>query len=359
MLTHMKNFFYGAFALSLTTIAGQASESEWSQLDKEVEALSMSLTQGGDGPTLGGRVSTYYTSSSDVMVGADDLGGFILPDARVDLSGSVGEYGYRIQYNFGDGSLGDGGAGLLDAYIEIPVGELKATVGQYRPPILRSGLTHGNRLAFAQRSELGLLFSGRDAGGMLAGNFDAIGWWLAVMNGGAANTGDELMVAGRVAFDFLGAGAGDSEGSYGASDDPSGTVAAAFFADGESDGDGFVVEAAIATSVYSVSFELAALGGDLATELYVPGAAMPLSTVEGDSSPFSIAGTYMLQPDVWELGARFQTVDNAADTTKIDVAVTRFVQGHDLKYQAQFSQSDSDPGGFDGSVILLGMMLSF
>jgi len=357
----MKQFLYGALALSLTTVTGQASESEWSQLDKEVEALSMSLTTGGDGPQIGGRISTYYASSGDFMIGMDDLGGFMVPDARVDLSGSVGEYSYRLQWNWGNGMLGDGGAGLLDAYIEIPVGELKATLGQYRPPILSSGLTAGNRLAFVERSELGKIFSARDTGAQLNGTFDAIGWWLAVMNGTANNTGDELLVAGRVAFDFLGAGAGDTEGSYGASDDPSGTVAASFFTDGESDGDGFAVEAAISTSVYSISIELAPLGGDNAGELYVPGGiglGPFASRVEGDSSPLSFAGTYMLQPDVWEFGARFQTVDNAADTTKIDVAVTRFVQGHDLKYQAQFSQSDSD-AGFDGSTILLGMMLSF
>lgn len=321
----------------------------------------MSLTAGGEGPQIGGRISTYYANSGDIPVGMDDLGGFFVPDARVDLSGSVGEYGYRLQWNWGNASFGDGGTGLLDAYIEIPVGELKATVGQYRPPILRSGLTRGNRLAFVDRTELGKLFSGRDAGGQLSGTFDAIGWWLAVMNGGAAAVGDELMVAGRVAFDFLGAGAGDSEGSYGASDDPSGTVAAAFFSDGESDGDGFVVEAAIATSVYSIAVEIAPLGGDNAAELYAPGGAGGfgfVSSVEGDSSPFSIAGTYMLQPDVWEFGARFQTVDDTADLTKIDVAVTRFVQGHDLKYQAQFTQFDAD-AGVDGSAILLGMMLSF
>ena len=69
----MKKLVYSAFALSLTTLAGQASESEWSQLDKEVEALSMSLTQDGDGPQLSGRINTIYANSSDIAVGADDL----------------------------------------------------------------------------------------------------------------------------------------------------------------------------------------------------------------------------------------------------------------------------------------------
>ena len=364
----MKKLVCSAVALSLTTVAGQASESEWSQLDKEVEALTMSLSQDGDGPNIGGRIYTIYGNSSDRMVGMEDLGGFTVPDARIHLSGSVGSYSYMLQHNFGSGALGDGGSGLLDAYVKFPIGELQGTVGQYRPPILRSGLVSGDRLAFVDRSELGKVYSGRDTGIMLNGDFDAIGWWVAVMNGALGSVGDELLLAGRVDFDFLGEGTGDVEGSYGGNEDPSGTVGLSFFTDGETGSDGFAVEASLSTNVYSVAAELVSLGeGDDPTPgaTYYPSAngiaasGFHVPVIAGDTTPFSISGTYMLQPDTWEVGLRFQDLDDAADSTKIDVAATHFVEGHNLKYQAQFTTYDSDSAAIDGTLILLGMNLTF
>lgn len=365
----MKKVAFSALALSLTTAAGSASESEWSQLDKEVEALSMSLAQGGDGPTISGRIFAIYQNSDldAQQVGGEDLGGFSVADARVKLEGEVGGYSYVLQQNFGSGFLADGGSGLLDAYIDIPIGELSARVGQYRPPILMSGLTRGDRLVFMDRTELGKLFSGRDTGVQLSGNFDALSWWLTVMNGTGNGAGDEVMIAGRAAFDFLGGGSRDSAGSLGASDDPSGTVAVAYFNDRETDGDGVAIEAVVATSVYSVSAEIAPLGGDNAGELYAPNTALSAtfggtgnaSLIEGDSTPFSVAGTYMLVPDQWELAARFQGTDAAGDTDKIDVAITRYIQGHDLKYTAQFSNLDSDVDAIDGTYFMFGLNLTF
>ena len=52
------------------------------------------------------------------------------------------------------------------------------------------------------------------------------------------------------------------------------------------------------------------------------------TTLEADSSPMSISGTYMLQPDTWELGVRYQDLDNSADESRIDVAVINHLDGH-------------------------------
>ena len=370
----MKKLVTSASALSLTVVPGFASENDWSQLDKEVEALTASL-QSDDGPMISGFIRTLFQNSSDIpIVGLDDdgdptldlgdLSGFSVPDARIELEGNVGDYSYRIEYD----TVGIGGLGLdglLDAYINFPIGTVNGTMGQFKPPVLRSSLVDRDQLLFVDRTGVGEIFAVRDQGLMVSGDFDALGWWLTIQNG-SDDVGDEYFFAGRAAFDFLGEGVGDSaEGAYGGTDEPSATVGVAYFNDGFTEIDGFALDGYLATNVYSFGFELVSLGEAEAAPPPglsgfggIPGGlASGAFLVADDSTPFAVVGSYMLTPETWEIAARFQDFDDDADSNKIDVAVNYYIEGHDLKWTVQYSTIDSDAG--DADVITLGLLLAF
>jgi hypothetical protein len=334
----MKKLVCSAIALSLTSATGLASDDGWSSLDEQVEALTSSLSSAqGGGPEISGRVRIIYENSGDIQVAptGNDLGGFAIEDARVKLTGSRGDYSYTVQTDLADNG---GGSALLDAFTDFPVGgTVNARVGQFKPGVLRSGLVSSGKLFFVDRTANGGGWGTRRQGFMLSGDFDQIGWWLTIQDGSDGD-GDELFAALRVAFDFLGEGIDDSanEGSYGGTEDPTGTVAIAFFDDGElSDGDGTAVEAYVATNTYSFGFDLVDYGKDGYTAAIEGGSGL------GDSTPFSAFGTYMFSPQTWEGGLRYSDFDNDEDTTKIDVAVNRYLDGHNLKWTLQYSMVDN------------------
>ena len=96
-----------AHGLALST----GADGDWSELDREVEALTSSLLSEGGGPGLFGRVQSAYLASSDIP---GDLGGFGVADARLGFMGSHGGYEYRLEVDFAD-DWGSGTLGLLDA----------------------------------------------------------------------------------------------------------------------------------------------------------------------------------------------------------------------------------------------------
>lgn len=350
----MKKLVCSAIALSLTSATGLASDDGWSSLDEQVEALTSSLSaQGGGAPAISGRVKVLYQNSGDIAVGDNDLGGFDIADARVKLTGQRGDYSYVVQTDLADNG---GGSNLLDAFTDFKVGgSVGARVGQFKPGVLRSGLVSSGKLFFVDRTANGAGWGTRRQGFMLSGDFDQIGWWLTVQDGSDGN-GDELFAALRVAFDFLGEGIGeeDVEGAYGGTEDPTGTVALAIFDDGElDDGDGTAFEAYVATNTYSFGADIVDYGDDGYT------AATDGPSIFMDSSPFSVFGTYMFSPMAWEGGLRYSDLDDdAEDTTKIDVAVNRYLDGHNLKWTLQYSMFDFDDAD-DIDLISLQLQVGF
>ncbi|HJO27678.1 MAG TPA: porin, partial [Planctomycetota bacterium] len=153
----MNKLVFGALALTLTSTAGFASDNEWLSLDQEIDALASSLTvQGGAG--ISGWIGARYLSSSDLDTDvppdsiADDTGDF-QSMARLNVAGSVGDYGYKISLD--SGALA-GGLGILDAYVTFPCGDaISTTFGQFKSPYSRSGLLSGNRLLFQNRTTIG------------------------------------------------------------------------------------------------------------------------------------------------------------------------------------------------------------
>ena len=244
----MKLLTIGAAALALSGFA-VASDTDYSSLDRDIEALVSGRLAENAGPNISGYAQVRYRNSSDIMVGANDLGGFTVPRARVSFKGERQGYGYKVQVDFASGSI------LKDAYISIPVGEHSVRAGLLHAGISRNGLNSSSKLFFIDRSEIGNLFDNRDAGAVFHGKFDNLALFLSLVNG-TDGTGDELMTAVRVAFDLMGEGIGKVEGAYGGADELAGTVAAALYDDGETDdGSAILIEAHVASSQFSAGLE--------------------------------------------------------------------------------------------------------
>ena len=85
---------------------------------------------------------------------------------------------------------------------------------------------------------------------------------------------------------------------------------------------------------------------DIGDAVYVgngtPTDALSGITLEGNTTPFSVFGTYMLQPDTWEVAVRYQDLDNDANEDKIDISVNNYLDGHYLKWTLQYTTTSSD-----------------
>jgi hypothetical protein len=380
----MNKFAYGVLAGAFFAAPGHATENEWLSLDREIEALSSSLSQTGGGPEWYGWIRSSWRDSSDLSTpdtspGAavgdtNDVQGFQFDSVRLGVEGDVGGYGYRIEYDFGSsfgtipGSLG-GAGGLLDAYVNTMLGErVTLRMGNFRQPFLRSSLIQRDRLLFLDRSGLGETFAGRSLGLQLMGSFETVNWYLAGQNGRFDGQGDDYLFTGRVEIDLLGGGVADVEGAWGASDETALTAGVAVADEGAlDDGLHIGVDAALTTGPFSASAELVDFddGDDLATDLF--GIAAPTIGLFGgtgdvsNTTPWNATVSYMFT-DMYEAAVRYEDADDTDDTTAWSAVVNRYVQGHDIKVQVQYTTIDSDasatsPGDIDFWGV--GLSLSF
>lgn len=377
----MKKLVISAAALSLSPLA-VANDSDWLALDEDIQALSASV-QGleGTGINIGGRVRAFYNISEDINAigdpqttgsGVPDLGGFSINNARLYAFGTTTQnIGYRIEVDFADRTGVFGDANLLDAYLDLPFGgEITARVGQFRAQVLRESLIDSGNLFFADRSLPALLFAGRSQGLSVMGNFDALQWAVTAQNGGDG-LGDDLFYAIRAQLDLAGEGTDLIEGAYGASEEMEASIAAAYFDDGNaSDADGVAIEGSLATSQFSAQAVLLVTGedvgfgnsGNVDTNEFYGGGLTVLPSLS-DATPWAIGGTFMLTQagsdyGAWEVGARFQNLDDDQDTTILDVGVNYYADGHNMKYIFNWTNLDSD-GPVDGDILRIGVQTRF
>ncbi|MCP4963913.1 MAG: hypothetical protein GY926_01615, partial [bacterium] len=267
--------------------------------------------------------------------------------ARVTIAGERQGYGYKVQADFASGTI------LKDAYVDIPINNISARAGLFKAGMSRNGLNSSSKLFFIDRSEIGNLYDERDGGAMFHGNFDQLSFFLSLMNG-TDGTGDELLTVIRVAFNFMGAGIGAVEGAYGGPDELSGTAAIAIYDDGDTtDGSATLIEAHVANSQYSAGIEM--LDADALGVSAAPGASMAAN----DATAMTLYGTYMLTPDQWELGIRFQDMDDTNDTSIMEVGVNRYLDGHNLKYSIGYRSISSDVATDEKDIIQLQLQVAF
>jgi hypothetical protein len=134
--------------------------------------------------------------------------------------------------------------------------------------------------------------------------------------------------------------------------------------DAVEDADGFAIEASLASSQFSANLSLVSLGDAVSGSNVENNERLPfLVGPDADSTIFSIGGSFMLtQPSsdygAWELGARFQDLDDAAETTVLDVGANYYADGHNMKYIINFTSVSAD-AGFDGTLIRVGVQTRF
>jgi hypothetical protein len=371
----MNKLVYGALAGTLLVTSSVASENEWSSLDQEIDSLSSSLNQSGGGPEFSGWVIAtwnYYdevSPSTAVFPATGDKAQFFALDSvRLRVDGQVANYGYRIEYDFADASsagFGTGVAGVLDAYGYVTVADtVMFTVGNFRTPFVRQGLLDRNRLMFNNRSDLGLEWSFRSTGVMASGTFETLDWYLSAQNG-ADGLAKKYLFNGRVEWDILGGGVGMLEGAWGAPKELAWTIGGAVQDDGAfTDGFNWALDTELTVAGFYLQGTVVGYddGPGMGPSFLLAPEVAALPTVDG-STPWDLSASYLFN-DMYEFAARYQNVDDPGDTTSWSLAINRYVQGHDIKWTAQWQQVDTDtaiapPGSDSFGVFSIGMALSF
>jgi hypothetical protein len=346
-----------ACATSSLTLASESEE--WLTLDKEIETLSTSLPQGGSGFVVSGWLRTSYVNSSDPFNSGVDVSGFFLDNARINFDGSVGNFDVHIAlegnenlglygiYRIPDGS---GSVTPIDAWADWNITDTWwVRAGEFRAPTLSAALMNENQMIFWQKAVLADTWTTRDQGVMVGGAFEMIGLYAAIQNGSDDQV-DDLAFTVRGDWDILGGGVPDTEGAYGAADGMGLNVGAAYYDDASiTDGSAFFVDAGFTMGPFAAHAEMAANDDGLGVMLPA-GTALGTTTYDIDAS-FLFAGT-------WEVAGRFQSMDDDDDTSIFDIALNKYMEGHDAKFLLQWSSASSDDADNEADLLILGMTVS-
>jgi hypothetical protein len=341
----MKTIIFCATALTMTG-ATLAAGSDWTALDREVEALSSSLAPQGGGVAIGGYINIFYINSSDI----GDVSGFGWDNARIGFSAENSGYGVTIDYQLIDNTL-------IDAYVTTELGGMNVTAGQFKAPAGASGgraardQFYGGMLA---RSAIGTNFAGRDGGVMLGGGAGNLNWAVAIQNG-LDGVFDEYRTTLHADFTVMGSGSG-VEGCYGAADGMGLVIGASSTDDGGSTDSATIIDASLTSGTFSLSAEFAETDGAGGSSSGPGGTSGELALPLGES-PMAISGTYAIGSD-WEIGIRHQDLDLADNSAILSIAANNYVNGHDVKYTIQMDTISAD-GVDDVSILSIGLQVGF
>ncbi len=321
---------------------GSGSDGDWSELDREVEALAASLLADGGGPGLFGRVQATYLASNDLP---GDLGGFGVADARLGIRGVSSGYEYRLEVDFAD-DWGSGSMGLLDAQASFALTEtVMATLGRFQPKISSNGLLDEGSMAFLSHSIIGTALAARDDGLMLEGSLSEVDWALCIMNG-LDGAGDEALASLRLSMDLTpnehNRYGSPTEGAYGGSEEVTALAAFAMVEDrGDPESDLALAEFRAGSGTWSLAFDAADVGSAGFSSL----ADNFTGVLTSDTKPHSISLTLMVR-ETWELALRVQDLD-LAGLRQNDLALTHYLSGHDIKWTLGVTQLRSDIAGLN------------
>ena len=400
----MNKFVFSALATSLVGATGFATDTEWPELDRELAALSNApLTQDSGGPTVSGWLIGAITSDdTPTNLMTDDLGTGVNA-ARVNLSGSLGKnYEFVLGWDFTDSGeyfapsgipvgssfnattvtfdRSSGLGGLTDAYVKVGVADgLDLTIGAFRRTFLRSSSIQRNRTLFINRSNLGGMYASRDAGIGLSGGFSRLNWEVTLQNGHDGST-EEFAYSAHIDVDVVGTSSGN-EGAYNAGDGTNLNIGVTYADDGSdvnnnddllddgldnnSIGPGSLVNNRDATLI--AGYATLTAGGftvwgemvDQDNDVTSSGFVGPLGK---GATPWS-AGIAYLFGDAYEVAFRYDDWDNGPgfNTTRMNVGVNRYIDGHDIKWQLNFSTGSDDTltGITENDVIALGIAAGF
>ena len=298
-----------------------------------------SLSLAGDGPNLGGYILVHY--------GNDDDGAEMRYRAvRVEMKGSQGAVKYAVSADFKgtiddhDGT-DDEAVSLKDAWSSWSISEgMTATIGRFKEPVLHSGHHSSSRRLMVERTGNGGDFDDRNAGLMLNGGFGDLQWWVAMQEGDdGAGTMDDTQTTIRAVYNVMGSAFGKYQGAYGYE----GSNLSIGMASVEDDARGYE---ATAMEVGYVN-DGWSLYGDMVDE-------------DGGLSPTSFTVSRMMNSE-YELAVRMQDDDDADETSHMTAGINWYQgdDGHNLKWQLNFTDSESDDAGEEGSRVDFGLVWRF
>lgn len=361
-----------ALAATAPLLSHASPSTPWLALDQELDALATAVRPADAGPTLSGWIQTRFAWSNDVDAsgapGNQDLSGFQLDAARLALSWMASpDVSGTLSIEAGDSAISDAsapGVGLLDAYASVKLAEHSGiSIGRLSQTVLWSSGIRENRRVFLDRSFLGETLDGRDIGFEVSGSFDRWNAWAAVQNGSDL-TGDGYGLSARVSYKVLGTELPSCEGCCAPVDGRRLTIGAAWFDDtGLDDGTAIAADAFFATERWSASAEWVDFGDDLrpvplvnaTTGAIVPSVAGP----GGAQSAWNATVGCVLTPNAWEVAARWQDLDDQANTTIASAGVVHYAGGPDTRWIAQLEHADSDDGTLEHDAFALGLLVGF
>ena len=347
---YKRQILFSALATSVVGASGFASDTEWSELDRELAAYNAApIALDNHGPSVSGWLIASVVSDSD-----NDVLGTGVNAGRVNMHGDLGEnYSFKLGFDFFDaaelwnsvpytanGNAEAGQAGITDAYVNVGFAEgVSLTIGGFRPTVTMSNSIDRNHTLFVGRSAIGTAYAGRDAGLGLNFGWDRINAQLTYMNGTDGLT-DEAAYTLHADMDILGSSSG-YEGAYGAAEGTNLNVGVTLGEDGATDdSDYFAIYANLVMSGFSLSGEMLSNGEAI-----------------GDNSPYVATAGYMFN-EQYEAAIRYTDFDNATSTTTMDLGLNYYIQGHDLKWQVNVSSLDDDVVD-GGTVIAVGLAAGF
>lgn len=385
----MNKFVLGALALSASgapSFAGTGTE-EWLKLDKDIESLASSLAPQSSPATVSGFVKTSYAKSwgaqadSDgdgVLTGADhDLGGFSLDNVRLNVQGTVGQFGVFVSVEGAQvddlltnptpltsqaplpshmtGGVGTAGpVGVLDAFATVKINDqLRGQVGQFRNPFLAESLHSEDQQLFMGYSALGQYWWQRDEGAQLSATFGQINVYGAVMNGWD-QAGDRVAWVTRAEF-VMGA-AQTVEGAFGANGNMNLTVGAGYYDDNSmSHAQSWCADAALNMGAFSASAAMVDFKSDLGFALPGNAGGNPATTM--GERPWNAVASFLVLPDV-EVAARYEEFDDQDNTYAVTGGVNWYQSGHAAKLQLNYTENNNDSGNNDVDIWQIGLTAS-
>lgn len=391
----MRPLFLGAALAAVSApaaLAGNEADNDWLALDGQLGGLSSSASSQGPGVNVGAILRAAYAQSSDFLsASGDDLGGFVIDDARLFAEGNYGEFSWRLSTDFAEGAGGynyrrgpdtidfgdptDPGdnvvssgqtfeAELLDAYARWAFSEaFVVQIGQFNARDAFSGDVGQDRLLFQTRSFIGDRFNEFDLGVQVHGSYGnqqhpQYLWSFAALNGddGAQN---DLDLRARIDFNLVGDGGLMNEGAYGSESASTGTLGLFWAEDRNIDGagnNGTAIGGDYRGTAGPIGYSFEYVEFDDYADTFVDanaGISGGLSTVSpgfgtADASIWSASASYLFGADMnWELGVRWEDLDSETDETRLTAGLAYYVSGHNIKWQLSYIDYDVDLGVVD------------
>ncbi|TWB70698.1 short chain amide porin [Nitrospirillum amazonense] len=368
-----------ATALTLPALAAQAGET---------------ISAGGDKSiTVGLGVRASFTSVEDgAPDGTSRSADFNLDSVRLYISGQLTP---MIKATFNTERDSAGRVEVLDGYAQFePADGINLWVGRMLPPSDRANLDgpyYLNTWAYPGTvSQYPAKFAGRDDGATVWGKLldKKLVYSVGAFEGhnritGASNQSDNLLYAGRVAYNFLDAepdpGYYTSSTYYGSVD----VLTLAFAAQYQQDGVGTLARRGDYTAwnvdglfekkldgIGVVTLEGAYYQYDTGGVADVPssfGGAGPTDNVGGltQGKAYLVGGAFLIPAKVgwgqFQPTVRYQHFDadlTGISTSQTDLGVNYIIDGHNARISAEYVIT-STTGKSDGNAVVLGVQLQF